>query len=277
MEGKERKICTRVYGVVAMDTECYGKQLHSCIHIALRQRCLYKTPHLLLFLENPRNHTMAAATSSLQASAGRQLLLELQRNDKKNSNSLPPYNLPLVRQCLTDLHSSFEQLSDQVQASGNDEKVSMAARPSLLWHHACIQRHKRCLLTYHQHRLLYGLQDQSILQPNLELNNASEMEFAQSYRELRQAYVDAALNNQETEIVPTLAALHPNQPPPSTASLQVRCTRTIGPVVLSSGRTLNLKQGSLLSFSPTEAVEADLQDFLQDGTLQVVLGEEVDY
>eukprot|EP00428_Durinskia_dybowskii_P085100 CAMPEP_0170421360 /NCGR_PEP_ID=MMETSP0117_2-20130122/35854_1 /TAXON_ID=400756 /ORGANISM="Durinskia baltica, Strain CSIRO CS-38" /LENGTH=165 /DNA_ID=CAMNT_0010679899 /DNA_START=42 /DNA_END=536 /DNA_ORIENTATION=+ len=162
--------------------------------------------------------------SSTQSSGGRELLLEIKRH--QDSSGLPPYNLKVVRQCLDDLHRSFERLSEEVRASASDESPSIAARPSMLWHHACIQRQKRCLLAYHKHRL-DTLKNQVIRHPTADTStwssNTAELDFCKSYQQLRQKQ----------------GFLHHDTPPPVVAhSLQVRCLVTLGQVVLESGRNV---------------------------------------
>ena len=198
--------------------------------------------------------------ASIHSPGGRELLLEIKRHQ---NSGLPPYNLKVVRECLDDLHRSFERLSEEVQASAShsqSESPSIAARPSMLWHHACIQRQKRCLLAYHKHRL-DALKNQLIGHPTADTStwstNAAELEFCKSYQQLRQKQ----------------GLLHHDTPPPVVAhSLQVRCLVTLGQVVLESGRNVTLTKGSIL-YLPKQ----DVLEFLQDGTMQLLEGEEVDF
>ncbi len=202
--------------------------------------------------------TTSTSTSNILSSAGRDLLLEIKRHQ---DSSLPPYNLKLVRQCFNDLHHSFQCLSEEVQAS-SDGIPSMAGRPSMLWHHACIQRQKRCLLAYHKHRL-DSLKNQVLAHPSASVDtstwssNGPELEFCQAYQQLRQG-----------QCLP-----HPDTPPPIIAhSLQVRCIATLGQVVLESGRCVTITKGSVLYLPRQDVIE-----FLQDGTMQLLEGEEVDF
>jgi hypothetical protein len=241
---------------------------------------------------------MSTTTSS--STAGRELLLELKRQQQQQqhpgaahsaaSSLPPPYHLKLVRQCLEDLQGSFQNLSDQVQASNgddNNEKPSMASRPSMLWHHACIQRHKRCLLTYHKHRLAgfqtavqhrasnsatTGEGPQQQEQQQQWSTNAAELDFIRAYQELRQQYVAAVL----PDLVGGGGVMWTaDTPPPASAlanAVQVRCLQTLGQVVLDSGRSVSLTKGSIL-YLPRQ----DVLEFLQDGTLTLLEGEEVDF
>jgi hypothetical protein len=253
------------------------------------------------------------------STAGRELLLELKRQQQQQQHHLshhaattntplpPPYHLKLVRQCLEDLQDSFRQLSDQVAAStstststssddsatnnnnnNNTNKPSMASRPSMLYHHACIQRHKRCLLTYHKHRLAgfqTAVQQQQQQQQQASNSNegstqsssqqwstnAAELDFVQAYQELRQQYVAAVL----PDYFSAPASFRADTPPPASSlanAVQVRCAKSLGQVVLDSGRSVTLTKGSIL-YLP----RADVLEFLQDGTLALLEGEEVDF
>lgn len=242
------------------------------------------------------------ASPSMQtssSSAGRTLLLELKRhqgmagnssssNSSSSSNRTtnatalpappPPYNLKLVRQCLDELQSSFERLSQEVQTMTPNEKPSMAARPSMLWHHACIQRQKRCLLAYHIHRV-QQLTHMAASHPTMTTNteswssNGPELEFLQAYQTLRQSYVDTVLPDSIMSSGSGMMIPHATPPSSSMAnSLQVRCLQTLGQVVLESGRSVTLTKGSVLYLPRQDVIE-----FLQDGTMQLLEGEEVDF
>lgn len=203
--------------------------------------------------------------------AGRELLLEVKRYQshavKGHSTALPTYNVKLVRQCLDDLQNSVQSLAEEVQAAslGDDtnpptKPVNMASRPSILYHHACIQRQKRCLLAYHKHRM-EGLKT---LPPDIAsatLTNAAEVDFYTAYSQLRSRYAEAMGPTVDLSLAP-----------PSTHSLQVRCLVDLGQVVLESGRSVTLSKGSVF-YLP----RADILEFLRDGSMQLLEGEEVDF
>lgn len=256
---------------------------------------------------------MASKTQTVvtaPSSAGRELLLELKRYQRNTNgqlssslpSTLPTYNVKLVRKCLDDLENSVQRLSEEVQAAtmmdnSTTKKPSMASRPSILWHHACIQRQKRCLLAYHKHRL-EGIKAMALFEANdattnaggsaSKLTNAAEMDFFESYQQLREDYYQQALG---MDLATTLmsssslsAAGHAlGSPPASQHSIQVRCIAEAsadvvdgnedgvvgGPVVLESGRSITFTKGSLYYLPRSDVVE-----FIQQGILEVVEGEE---
>ena len=243
-------------------------------------------------------------------SAGRELLLELKRSSVtagggsggSSSSYLPPYNNKLARQCMNDLRQSIRKVDDIVRSSTSTEsgKPSMSARPSILFHHASIERSKRCLLAYHKNRLDALMRqdpyhDQQLLQtaaPDLgggadedaaatvtPQNQASkrsldgrqqkqqqqylhpaEAEFVREYRELRREYAEAV----GADLDPVA--------PTSQHTLQVRVVRTVGGVVLDSGRSVDLRAGGCHNMARSDAVE-----FLRLGVLEHLDGEEVDF
>lgn len=214
-------------------------------------------------------------TSSFPKS-GRELLLELKRsNTNETSGSLAPYNVKLVRNCFQDLTKSFNALRDEMQAMSseakeeedNDDdedatnnKPSMNARPSILLHNAAIQRQKRCLLTYHKHRM-DRIQENSTaaaVSDTTSFNNAHEADFAADYQALREAYATAVF---DLDLLP-----------PTSHMIQVRVLQDLGQVVLESGRAVTLAKGSSL-YLP----RSDVLDFLQAGALELCDGEEVDF
>jgi GINS complex subunit 1 len=203
-------------------------------------------------------------------SAGRELLLELKRANTNGGGYLPPYNTKLTRACFQDLKDSVQSVQEIIQAQSggggdddentNNNKPSMSVRPSILFHHASIQRHKRCLLAYHKHRMdqlkHIDLQHQNT---STALTNAAEAEFAQDYQDLRASYAEAL--DIELDLLP-----------PTSHMLQVRVLQDVGQVVLDSGRSATFTKGSSLNLPRADALE-----FLQSGVLELMDGEEVDF
>lgn len=220
--------------------------------------------------------------------------MELQRHQRNAqkagshgaASTLPPYNLKLVRESIQDVHTRLKEVELEIQAvqmaaaddadSSSAPKNRFAPKPSILLHDTVVRRHKRCLLAYHHYRA-QALQKQVA---NLSVadeetlshltQNAPELEFAKAYHTLRNQYLQTVLppdlNVALTQFTSTLA------PPAATRNVQVRCVKTLGQVVLESGKAITLTRGTVL-YLPT----ADIWDFLQDGTLQVLEGEEVDF
>lgn len=252
----------------------------------------------------------SSSTKATFSSAGRELLLELKRNQGRQRQSgacgsgsstggghgyLPAYNTKLVRQCFHDLTGSVQALQEEVQAVAmmdnpntnenvnkeNDasksepSKPNMSSRPSILFHNASIQRHKRCLLAYHKHRLEY-LKDSSHsaaaaaavpIHSDNDANgtsgsgssNAAEVEFQRDYAQLRDNYAAAM-------------AIDLNVLPPTSHMVQVRVLQHLGDVVVESGRSLTMTKGSWLYVA-----RSDVLEFLQDGSMELMDGEEVDF
>jgi GINS complex subunit 1 len=213
---------------------------------------------------------MSTKSTNPFPSAGRELLLEL----KKQGNHLPAYNTKLVRACFHDLQQSVHSLQQEVQAvagnngnnsndnsnDGND-KPSMASRPSILFHNASIQRHKRCLLSYHKHRmelLKHHNDDDKQGGEEIPLTNPQEVEFAKDFQDLRASYATAVF---DLDLVP-----------PTSHMVQVRVLRDLQQVVLESGRSVSFTKGSWL-YLP----RSDVLEFLQAGVLELMDGEEVDF
>lgn len=243
--------------------------------------------------------TMASLTNRASAtpSSGRELIMELKRTTNITLNTdgagdfLAPYNAQLVRKCFQDVQRSFQSLREEMQAvqmqqgggtksqdSDEDEqagagedsetkKPSMNARPSILLHNATIERQKRCLLTYHKHRMnrIQDMVASAVEKDNvlLQHNNVHEAEFANDYRQLRQQY--------EAEYFEL------NVLPPTSHMVQVKVvedllTKLGGPVVLDSGRSVSLTKGSRW-YLP----RSDVLEYLQAGSMELCDGEEVDF
>jgi GINS complex subunit 1 len=223
--------------------------------------------------------TVASSTStpSTFSSAGRELLLELKRSSNGNkATHLPSYNVKLVRACFQDLHRSVQLLGEEVTAidtantnkendnddgdTANSKKPSMSSRPSILFHNASIQRHKRCLLAYHANRMEWLKNSASMNNNNTDSSttNAPETEFTKDYQDLRSAYAAAVF---ELNILP-----------PTSHMVQVRVLQELGEVVLESGSSVTFSKGSWL-YLP----RSDVLEFLQAGSLELMDGEEVDF
>jgi GINS complex subunit 1 len=207
----------------------------------------------------------------------RDLLLELKRSSGGNSTNyvLPAYNDALVQTCLDDLNDHLQDLEDQVtavQQQQTDKKSApMSVRPSLLLKNAAIQRYKRGLLAYHQFRL-NSIQDQYWRQGN---NNAAtntnenlsplEQEFQQDYHKLVLHYgSDLDLD------------LHSLPAPPLPQDrVQVRVVRD--DVFL--GRSIALESGASVTFNKGSThymLYSDVEEYLQQGYLELLEGEEQD-
>jgi GINS complex subunit 1 len=227
---------------------------------------------------------------------GRNLLLELKRSEPGNTDStastIPSYNDVLVTNALQDLRLHHQALQDQVEAntiaatdSDAPPKPSQQVKPSLLLQHAAIQRNKRCLLTYHVVRLqriqdeLYWRQQhlqQQQKQPLSDKASAStiaknpnlcpaEQDFLNKYEDLLHRYTAAATNQTVTDL-----RAHTSMPPQPSDRVLIRVlTDDIGAIVLESGASAVLSQGSTHFL-----IYTDVEEYIRQGKVQVLNGEE---
>lgn len=195
---------------------------------------------------------------------GCELLLELTRSDW-----LPPYNDEGVRATIQEASLHLDELNDQVAAatavanatgeiasssrapaagSGNDNKLPMESRPSLVIHNAAIRRNKRCLLAYHNYRInkLRALrwETNGVIPSSIRsLLSEPELDFWTDYDKLVSRY-SAAID----------LDLSSDQSPPVDEWVLVRVVRgdlgridtsECGPVLLELGTTHNLPRGDV--------------------------------
>jgi hypothetical protein len=192
-----------------------------------------------------------------------------------------------------------------------------APKPSILLHDSIVRRHKRCLLAYHVHRAHAlqrhvlvesmrsgtgttgtGTTGTSRTAPTSSFShltqNAPELDFCRAYDQLQRRYWQSIFPDDDDDVDenddPTIDHDHSRPhlkniygssstlwiPPPSSSTggnnIQVRCLIDQGPVVLDSGRSITLTKGSVL-YLP----KSDVMEWLNNGTLQVLEGEEVDF
>jgi GINS complex subunit 1 len=221
----------------------------------------------------------------------RNLLLELKRGSggdatasDSNNYVLPAYNDVLVQTCLDEMNGHIQDMEDQAQAVTQQQlgresekgKTPMSVRPSLLLQQAAVQRHKRCLLTYHVVRL-HAIQDMYWQQGSgaaaegggLAANeNLSplEFEFQQKYHKLIQQYGNAV--DLDLHSFPT--------PPLPQDRVQVRVVRED---VFGEDGTIALESGASVTFSKGSThylYYSDVEEYLQQGYLILLDGEEQD-
>ena len=199
------------------------------------------------------------------------------------------------------------------KTSGGHDRF--APKPSILLHDSIVRRHKRCLLAYHVHRA-HALQRHVLVESMRSgtgttgtagttgtshtttssfshlTQNAPELDFCRAYDLLQRRYWQSIFpdddDDDDENIDPTIEHPRPHLkniygssstlwiPPPSSSTggnnIQVRCLIDQGPVVLDSGRSITLTKGSVL-YLP----KSDVMEWLNNGTLQVLEGEEVDF
>jgi GINS complex subunit 1 len=192
---------------------------------------------------------------------GKALVMECKHPD------LLPYNDELVKGCLDEITFHVDELEHIVDSIVGD-KPSLEVRPALLLHEAAIQRNKRCLLAYQNHRIRYlmenPIQDTNGISSKLSSSSSStilsdaECEFLAAYERLR------------TNHPYSLTLTRSPRLPPSQTMVQVRVVETVGTVVLAeSGVSVHLAQGTV-HYLPAR----DVQHFLQQGVLELIEGEE---
>lgn len=210
---------------------------------------------------------------------GRNLLLELKRSepsshlDSNTASTIPPYNDLLVGNALQDLQLHCKALEDQVKASGSAEhggRPSIHVRPSLLLQNAAIQRNKRCLLTYHVVRLrriqqeLYWKQQTNGSSTSTTNLCPAEQDFLDKYQTLLQGYTQAVCADTVTDL-----RAHTSMPPQPSDRVIVRVLEELGPMVLESGASAVMSQGSTHCL-----LYADVEEYIRQGTVVVLHGEE---
>jgi hypothetical protein len=223
---------------------------------------------------------------------------------------LPTYNSKLVQECFQDLFHSVKELElaiasldrsnyddqndndhDDNNAPNKDNTTnnqtkkgtsnfSMSSRPVILLHSESIERCKRCLLAYHYQRMEIMKQIQRLIHnPSSSSSSSSttddddvvvvtnknisankhEVNFVRTYTQLRQSY-----SSKVFEL---------DMPPPTSHMVQIRVVQDIGPVVLpQTGRSVNMIKGACMYLE-----RVDVQDFLQEGMVQLYDGEEMDF
>jgi len=180
---------------------------------------------------------------------GRDLVSECKHGE------LLKYNDEAVKGCLEEIIFHVDELTHIVQAV-EEEKPPLEVRPSLLLHESAVLRNKRCLLAYHNHRINVCKGDPSI---NRSLLNEAEIDFLSAYERL--------VADQSDKLQGLELSMH--KLPPTQTLIQVRVLQTVGKIVLETGATVNLEQGTL-HYLPAQDVYA----FMQQGILEQVEGEE---
>jgi hypothetical protein len=226
------------------------------------------------------------------AESGRDLLLELQQSETSvgtgfASVSLPPYNTGLVRTALQDWQLHLQALEDQIHAAeasvlrNNEEgdggvALDRSVRPSIKLHEASLERLKRCLLAYHKVRLdrlqqvCFWQRSGSDEDHNAYIQSRlspSERDFLSQYEAIVQEHVQTVFQGNLFDIRAFRA------PPAPVDRVQVRVIDTApipeGPIVLESGAQVWLRPGSTHFLA-----HRDVEEYIRQGLLRVVLGEE---
>jgi len=187
--------------------------------------------------------------------------LELVRELKRSTDSLPPYNEETVRQVLTEVRRlSEENRRDQSQLGGS--AGSSLSVP--VWvRHAAVARDRRCLIAYLYNRLRsiaslrwsFG----SVLPPDVKQNlSEAELAWLGTYSRSLAAYMrsigDSGLN------------LTDDLKPPKYLYIEVRCVEDYGEFETDEGDVVLLKKNSIHLLP-----RAQCEHLVRQGVLQHVL------
>eukprot|EP00588_Corethron_pennatum_P010423 CAMPEP_0194266766 /NCGR_PEP_ID=MMETSP0169-20130528/1562_1 /TAXON_ID=218684 /ORGANISM="Corethron pennatum, Strain L29A3" /LENGTH=237 /DNA_ID=CAMNT_0039007525 /DNA_START=43 /DNA_END=756 /DNA_ORIENTATION=+ len=214
---------------------------------------------------------------------GKELLLDLKRSSQQDHNQsgpdaaagIPAYNAEAVRACIDECTHHYTELEGLVAATssgagrerggdGDDidaadgrtgrQRLEFSSRPALLFHDACLNRNRRCLLAYHRHRAdrlrdvrwegagggAMGLPD--AIRTNLA---DAEVEFFSKYDSLLSSYC-AKIN---FDLTSSLA------PPDHCYLVEIRViSPDVGTIITEDGSEINLEMGTIhyLQYSEVE-------------------------
>jgi len=230
-------------------------------------------------------------------SFGRDLLLELQRNDGSSGGDpqqqhyVPAYNATLVQQCLQDFSLHCQALNDQVTAaasnnsnnnnentpsSSSNNKPSMYVRPSILLQNAAIERNKRCLLAYHVERIrrlqnAYWQGHESTTRSSKNPTGTTcpaEEEYMVHYQTLVEQYTEALGLGEDVDFLRSHSLSLPGGLTKVDDRVQVRVVRPISKdaVVLASGMSLSLSTVGALHY----LLYSDVEEYIRTGSLQII-------
>lgn len=164
------------------------------------------------------------------------LLRELKRTQEGN---LPSYNEDIVRLVLEEMNALFEQNKKEMREATEGKQAVFLAGIQL--RHACLERNKRCLLSYLCNRLIkirdYRWTVGSVLPPDAKLNLCEqEIQWFSRYnrslatymRSIGERGLDLTLNTQ----------------PPKSLYIEVRSLEDYGEFEMEDGLTVQLKKNS---------------------------------
>jgi len=157
--------------------------------------------------------------------------LNLVKESARNKNNLNPFNEDLVRQTIEETRRLWDQNRSEVAETG-------AIGASTTLKHAAIERNKRCMLAYLNHRaeLLTSMRWQfgAVLPEEIKLNMCEpETEFFSKYNKALAGYMRSVGTDLTTDIAP-----------PKSLYIEVRVLEDHGELETADGDIIQLKKGT---------------------------------
>ena len=157
--------------------------------------------------------------------------LELVKEAARTHNTLIPFNEDVVRQTLEETRALWE-------ANRAEVAETSAIGPSTTLRHAAIERNKRCMLAYLNHRVekLRAMRWQfgAVLPEEVRLNLCEpEMEFFNKYNKALASYMRSVGTDLTTD-----------NAPPKSLYIEVRVRQDHGEIETADGEVVLLKKGT---------------------------------
>jgi len=157
--------------------------------------------------------------------------LNLVKEAGRNKENLNPFNEDLVRQSIEETRRLWEQNRAEVAETGT-------IGASITLKHAAIERNKRCMLAYLNHRaeLLTAMRWQfgAVLPEEVKLNMCEpETEFFNKYNKALASYMRSVGSDLTSDMVP-----------PKSLYIDVRVLQDHGEIETADGEVILLKKGT---------------------------------
>jgi GINS complex subunit 1 len=154
----------------------------------------------------------------------------LVREAARSKDSLPPFNEEIVRQTIDETKALWAENSAEVA-----EKAIIS--PAITYRHSAIERNKRCLLAYINHRMetIRRLRWEfgAVLPEGIRLNLAQpELQFSSKYNRILANYMASVGTDLTTDITP-----------PKSLYIMVRVRQDYGDLETDNGEVIQLKAG----------------------------------
>lgn len=179
--------------------------------------------------------------------------LDLVREAKRSQDMLGPYNEDKVRSVLQEIRELYETNEAEI----NKETP---ARAAMVLRHTALERNKRCLLAYLNHRV-HKIRDMrwqfGAVLPNDVKANLCEPEqtfFAKYNRNLASYMRSVGVNGVD---------LMTDQTPPKSLYIEVRCVQDYGQLEMDDGSTILLKKNTQLFLPRSQCEQLIRQGILE--------------
>lgn len=161
--------------------------------------------------------------------------LELVREADRAGEALGPFNEDKVRQVLEEMRSLFEENHREIE-----KRRSIS--PAIHLRHSALERNKRCVLAYINHRTncIRELRWQfgAVLPPSIKSNlSEPEVEFFQRYNRDLASYMRSIGDGIGMDLMTDLQ-------PPKTLYIEVRCLSDYGEMETDDGEVVVLKKNT---------------------------------